>query len=76
MILFPKGSLGTTVKLLPCDLEVMNSNPEKSLLQSKIRLGRPFPGSLHWLEFRAPDYFFFHMILFPSTFHLYLHILT
>jgi hypothetical protein len=27
------GSPGTTVKLLPCDQEVMGSSPRKSLLQ-------------------------------------------
>lgn len=42
-----KGSLGVTVKLLPCDLQVTDLSHKNSLLQNRVKLHTidSFPGS-------------------------------
>jgi hypothetical protein len=43
-----KGSLGTAVKLLPCDHEVMGSSPGISLLPGKCCVHKTQSGTLAW----------------------------
>jgi hypothetical protein len=60
-----KGSPGATVKLMPCDHEVMGSSPGSNLLQKcRERLhtydqsGQPLLRTLRKWELRAPDYLY------------------